>query len=465
MSVHMMWTLIKITMRIIYITLIAATLFVGQSFSQQAKAWNNWYFGWFAAMTFNSGSPVGISGSNMISEEGSASYSDDNGQLLFYTNGGKGDSGSLPPGAVWNRNNQIMPNGNLLYAAGCSSSPQSSLIIPKTGTSIYYLYTMGCAGALTGLRESIIDMSLDNGLGDLTQVGTQISASTNLSEGLTATKHANGTDYWIIVHSDSGNEFYVYPHTAAGIGTPTSYAIGNTPSVHGQIKISASGTVIACGEEVYSFNNATGAITNPRSIGRSAWGRSFSPSGRFLYVSGALGVGNIYQYDLQASNLAASEVEVLGGGVFTGPMQLGPDGKIYVAVYSNQSVSVINSPELAGAACNIGLYQVPLSASCQLGLPNFIDSYYYELHPTSAAVSENQLVFDIYPNPASSKIRLRTDAAISEIRIFSITGAVLKKMGANEVTAEIDCSDLESGTYFLQVISDKGTGIKELVVN
>lgn len=451
-------------MKSIYITLIAATCFVGQSYSQQAKAWNNWYFGWFAAMTFNSGTPVDVTGSNMISMEGSASYSDDNGQLLFYTNGGKGDSGFPPPGAVWNRNNQIMPNGDLLYAAGCSSSPQSSLIIPKTGTTTYYLYTMGCVGAMTGLRESIIDMSLDNGLGDLTQVGTQISATTSLSEGLTATKHANGTDYWIITHDYWGNNFYVYPHTSAGIGTPTTYSVGGSSNIHGQIKISASGKVIACGEEVFTFNNATGAITNPRSIGRSAWGRSFSPSGRFLYVTGALGVGNLYQYDLEASNLAASEIEILGGGVFTGPMQLGPDGKIYVAINGNQSVSVINSPENGGAACNFGLYQVALTASCQLGLPNFMDSYYYELHPTSAYLEENQFAFEIYPNPASSTIRLKSEASISEIRICSIAGTVLQTLGSNEVSTEIDCSNLQAGTYFVQVISDQGTAVKELVI-
>ena len=450
-------------MRPIYIVLMITVPFIGTSYAQQAKAWNNWHFGWLASMTFNSGIPVETSGSSMISEEGCVSYSDDNGQLLFYTNGGKGDSGSLPPGAVWNRNHQIMPNGNLLYAAGCSSSPQSSLIIPKAGTTQYYLYTMGCSGAFTGLRESIIDMSLDNGLGDLTQVGLQISTMSDLSEGLTATKHANGTDYWIITHSYDGNIFYVYPHTAAGIGLPDTFTVGNGLNIHGQIKISANGEVLACGEEVFSFNNATGAITNPRNIGRSAWGRSFSPSGRYLYVSGALGVGNLYQYDLQAPNLASSEIEILGGGVFTGPMQLGPDGKIYVALHGKMSVSVINSPESGGANCDFGLYQVPLTNSCQLGLPNYIDSYFYELHP--AFLEENQFSLEIYPNPATSTITLRSDAFISEIRICSITGAVLKTLSSNQLSSsEVDCSDLSTGTYFVQVISDKGTAVKELMI-
>lgn len=450
-------------MKSIYILLIAISFFVSNSYSQQAKAWNNWHFGWFASMTFNTGVPVETLGSAMISIEGCTSHSDDTGQLLFYTNGGKGDSGFPPPGAVWNRNHQIMPNGNLLYAAGCSSSPQSSLVIPKAGsTTHYYLYTMGCVAAFNGLRESIIDMSLDNGLGDLTQVGTQISTSTDLSEGLTATKHANGTDYWIITHNYSGNEFYVYPHTATGIGTANTFVVGNGVDIHGQIKISASGTVLACGQEVFSFNNATGAITNPRSIGRSAWGRSFSPSGRYLYVSGALGVGNLYQYDLQAANLAASEIEILGGEIFTGPMQLGPDGKIYVALSGKQSVSVINSPESAGASCNFGLYQVPLTHNCELGLPNYMDSYFNELHPASLA--ENSFSFELYPNPTTSSVTLRSGILFSEIIICSITGTVLKTVESNELSTSIDLSDLSTGTYFVVAVSEKGRGVKELVV-
>lgn len=450
-------------MKVTYLILIASSLFVSKAFAQQAKAWNNWHFGWFASMTFNTGVPVETLGSAMVSEEGCASYSDDNGQLLFYTNGGKGDSGFPPPGAVWNRNHQIMPNGNLLYAAGCSSSPQSSLVIPKAGsTTQYYLYTMGCVGAFSGLRESIIDMSLDGGLGDLSQVGTQISTSTDLCEGLTASKHANGTDYWLVVHNSSGNEFYVYPHTALGIGTPDTFIIGNGADNHGQIKISASGTVLAYGQEVFDFNNATGAITNARTTGRSAWGRSFSPSGRYLYVSGALGTGNIYQYDLQAANLPASEVEIAGGGLFSGPMQLGPDGKIYVAIYSKQSVSVINSPESAGTACDFGLYQVPLTHSCQLGLPNYIDSYYNELN--TASLTENTFSLELYPNPATSSITLNSDIPLSQIQICSISGSTLKTIPGTELSTVIDLSEISPGTYFVIVFSEKGRAVKELVV-
>jgi hypothetical protein len=55
--------------------------------------------------------------------EGSASISDTNGQLLFYTDGA----------TVWNRNHDTLQNGFGLL--GEASSTQAALIIPKPGTS------------------------------------------------------------------------------------------------------------------------------------------------------------------------------------------------------------------------------------------------------------------------------------------------------------------------------------------
>jgi hypothetical protein len=448
-------------MKTIYLIFTAGILACSSSYAQQAKAWNNWHFGWFASMQFTTGTPVETLGSGMISEEGSASYSDDNGNLLFYTNGGGGDNGNIPPGAVWNRNHQIMPNGTITSGAGCSSSPQSALVIPKSGSATaYYLYTMGCASMQVGLRESIVDMSLDGGLGNLSQVGTQISTMSMLAEGLTATRHANGTDYWIVIHDGGSNEFYVYPHTAAGIGSPVTYAVGSNDS-YGQIKINAGGNVLACGTQVFDFNNATGAISNPRSTGRSAWGRSFSPSGRYLYISGALGQGNIYQYDLQAADLAASEVLIAGGNLFAGPMQLGPDGKIYVAVYGHSAVSVLNAPESAGLSCNFVLDQVDLSNQCQLGLPNYIDSYYLEL---TSGVEEQNLFVGLSPNPAKENVTITASAKLDAISITTVDGKLLQTIVPSDISTTIDVSALRSGTYFITGTAQGVKSVKELVI-
>ncbi|MFM8963191.1 MAG: hypothetical protein ACKOGD_05045, partial [Sphingomonadales bacterium] len=73
------------------------------------KEANVWHFGAGHSLDFNSGSPVQTSGSQIFTFEGSTSYCDENGNLLFYSNGG----GRIPAsgqdgGKIWNKNNEVM---------------------------------------------------------------------------------------------------------------------------------------------------------------------------------------------------------------------------------------------------------------------------------------------------------------------------------------------------------------------
>ena len=138
----------------------------------------NWYFGNHAALNFSSGSPVAVAGSAMDAEEGSASISDSNGNLLFYTNGI----------SVWNRNNIQMPNGSGLL--GDNSSTQSALIIPHPdSTNIYYIFTSAIGGNPNGYNYSEVDMTLDSARGDITVKNIHLFDSS--SEKLTAIKNCN----------------------------------------------------------------------------------------------------------------------------------------------------------------------------------------------------------------------------------------------------------------------------------
>ena len=125
------------------------------SFAQ--KQGNIWYFGFKAGVDFNSGNPIGISDGAMSTEEGCASISDANGDLLFYTDGD----------TVYNRNHNVMPNGHGLL--GNISSSQSAIIIKKPNSdSLYYIFTVdGWTGNNGGLNYSVVDMVLDGGNGDV----------------------------------------------------------------------------------------------------------------------------------------------------------------------------------------------------------------------------------------------------------------------------------------------------------
>lgn len=94
------------------------------AFSQKEAAF--WYFGELAGLDFNSGSPVSTTGA-LVSFEGSATMSDCDGNLLFYTDGV----------TVWDNTHNVMLNGTGLL--GNPSSTQSAIIIPDPGNSSRYM--------------------------------------------------------------------------------------------------------------------------------------------------------------------------------------------------------------------------------------------------------------------------------------------------------------------------------------
>src|SRR5690606_1129104 len=132
------------------------------------------YFGDKAGLDFRQGNPVPLANSAMQSFEGSAVATTVTGDLMFYSNGG-----STPyQGGVWNRNHQMMPNGNLTGAGGCNSSFQSSLILPlPRSVDKYYLFTTDCMenSSVGGLRYNVIDMHFDGGLGDVVAKGVKLA--------------------------------------------------------------------------------------------------------------------------------------------------------------------------------------------------------------------------------------------------------------------------------------------------
>ena len=166
------------------------------------------YFGDDAALNFSSGTPVAVTGSAIHQVEGSATISDAFGNLLFYTDG---DS-------VWNRNNNHMPNGFGLN--GNWSTTQSVSYRSKTRkyNHLLYFYCWDAYGVTNGICYSIVDMTLDAGLGDVTTKNFQLI--TPVSEKLTAILNCNGIDFWIIAHGVTDSTFYSYLLTNLGISPP-----------------------------------------------------------------------------------------------------------------------------------------------------------------------------------------------------------------------------------------------------
>ena len=350
------------------------------------KETNKWYFGNHQALDFNNNPPTLISGSALFSFEGSASMADNYGNLLFYTDGV----------TIWNQLNTPMANGTGLLGGigvpGIGFGDQCALILKQPGTVNQYFVVTAPAGTSTNvIYYSKIDMSLAAGMGSVTIKNVPLF---NLSTGkLTAVKHCNGQDYWIITHDLFSSIFRCFLLNSAGINTTP--VLSNIGSVHNWdyyiMKVSPNGKKIGLGiqtssihignYELYDFDNSTGLVSNSLILASNIPIQccEFSPDGTKFYglgFSNPLGV--LHQWDLcnnSSTGILNSHYTVSTN--YFGELQLASNGKIYHSDIGSYSLSIINNPNNYGASIN---YSQEVQASgtntTTSNLPNFVCSYF-----------------------------------------------------------------------------------------
>lgn len=413
--------------RIYYLLLIllfALSNNVAYSQLQTAK----WYFGGQAGLDFMTG--PGILTNGMMSPwEGCASIADNTGALLFYTDGI----------TVWNKTHAVMANGTGLFGNG--SSTQSGVIVQRPGSNnIYYIFTVDAQAAANGLRYSTVDMSLAAGNGSVTVKNTPLQTPSD--EKITAVRHCNGVDVWVVTHDWNSNNFRAFLVTAAGVGAPVNSAVGtvhngSNANTIGQMKASPNGRKLGLAIhdapfnsfELYDFNNSTGVVSNPLTLGTTfnwAYGCEFSPDGTKFY-GGKYGGGSyqLYQWNICAGTNAAIIASIFT--VATMPampmsLQAALNGKIYVCRFSQQVDGVINAPNTLGAGCNyVDLGQSTAPRTNNLGLPNFITSF-LKTPPPPFTYTVNSAVSCL--TASFSPPAISTVAATCSSAGFSVTGMV-----------------------------------------
>ncbi|WP_048921856.1 T9SS C-terminal target domain-containing protein [Rufibacter radiotolerans] len=390
-----------------------------QVFAQSQRQSTIWYFGNNAGLDFTSGTPIPLLNGAMQTSEGCASIADQQGNLLFYTDGL----------TVFNRHHQPMPNGTGLL--GNSSTAQAAVIVPAPANpQWYYVFTNTNNARPNGLTYSLVDMTQDSGAGNVIQKNTFLFAPT--SEMVTAVRHQNQQAYWVMTHENGSNAFRAYLVTSAGV-SPTAVIsrIGTTHAPEptgntaiGCMKFSPDGKKLAVasfgvGAEVYDFNAATGEVSNPIRIPgfSQGYGVEFSPDGSLLYITTG-GNTQLLQVDLKAgspASVAASKMVIANIGqdgstrYVGGSLQLGPDGKLYVARPTSAHLGVVQKPNLRGAACTYvdqGLYLGGKTSMC--GLPVFLQSLFYydgQLHLANTCFGDvTQFTLDapLPPSPVTT---------------------------------------------------------------
>ena len=367
---------------------------------------------------FNGSAPIPLNNSEMGFTEGGTVMCDASGNLLFYTDGS----------TVLNAMHDTMLNGeNLGLGAAMFTTTQNSIAFPFLDTNYYGLVVNDglTSGTGTGLFYSTIDRTLDGGLGGINAV-KNIPILSNTHEKLVAVRHSNGTDFWIV--TVVANNYYAYLFTSpqdynstdlSCMIADTVVSIGVGPldisGAYNRIKVSPQNDKIALmttssGDVFFlDFDNSTGAVSNPFMVGSlsgivatvDTWSNaySFSPDGSYFYVIRDSMpnpfiepvVSKLYQFDMSVAEASIPGTKQLIGvlpdsvlaGIsvqFSGDLQIGPDGKVYISYMSlspgenNSFFSAIDNPNTAGAS----IIDVAVSLGGNRShhtLPNLITDY------------------------------------------------------------------------------------------
>ena len=464
-----------------------------------------WCFGDSAGIDFrNPLNPVPFN--SILRSKGScSSVADENGNLLFYV--GDDTTFTNVGGRVYNRLNQQMPFGWGLYT---SNWYKEMIIVPMPGQlDKYYIFHTSTTGML-GVYYTIIDMSLDNGNGDVAQFNINLMQESVL-DGMGAVKHANGRDWWLIYAMNHNgfptDEFYLYLITPEGISPPQILNMGGTFRTNaGDIVFSTDGqrmlfSTITGLIETFDFDRCSGTFTNLQTVEpefvttRALLSAALSPDKNMVYASSNDDTSYLFQYDLRAVPIASSKdtLATFADIPFNaGMLRLGPDNKIYLSnIYANQfyyffpykdsiynyhnmNLSVINSPDSIGAACNFQPYSFFLGGKrTYFGLPNNPN---YELGPVTGSVCDSLISvpefagqangFSVYPNPYFNKISFHAFHPSRETVLLEIEnemGSRVYERFLPFTDCEVDLSFLPRGVYFLKVTSERLSGVQKII--
>ncbi|SNR16905.1 T9SS type B sorting domain-containing protein [Tenacibaculum jejuense] len=317
------------------------------------KEANIWYFGRNAGIDFNTSPPTVLTDGQINTLEGCSTFSDENGNLLFYSDGI----------TVWDKNHDVMKYSDgrpAIDLLGNPSSSQSGMIIPKPkSTSIYYLFTVddgpsGPGQPGRGLNLYTIDISKNGGVGEVVDGPIPLSGSLAdiWSEKVAAVRGTECDTFWVV--SAVNNTFHAFKVDDTGVNTtPVISTVTTTTTARGYLKLSPDGTKLAVANQLgtanlYNFNATNGTVDPSSEIiltrvsDGGPYGVEFSVDSRKLYISTVSSFRfdlndppttySLFHFDLNETDIPGSKSLIHQETGFRGGLQLGPDSKIYVTI-------------------------------------------------------------------------------------------------------------------------------------
>ena len=98
-----------------------------------------------------------------------------------------------------------------------------------------------------------------------------------------------------------------------------------------------------------------------------------------------------------------------------------------------------------------------------ISVNNFVNchkwSHDFSLNLDEASLAEQEVALSIYPNPVNDKLYIETETEIKEVVVYDVYGRV------QNLRNSIDVTDLNSGVYFVKVVTENGETVKRVIKN
>lgn len=355
------------------------------------------------------------------------------------------------------------------------------------------------------IYSTIININDNNGFGNVIQKNKIIYNKLIKAGSLSACRHANGRDWWIVALGYDTTEMLVFLLDPSGIklhhidtgiikfdpafSTALFSPDGTKWVHHGFHKNPLWPNPETYPEvvHVFDFDRCNGHFTNHRfwqftvPYFNGATGTSISPNSRFLYVSTGT---YLLQYDLNASNIQSSGILVdyinynipkpqYYPNYYLG--QLAQDGKIYYCSnYGSKSMNVIMYPDSLGKACKPMQDELKLHIYNQANMPYFPNFILGSLHGTicdslstgNINIPSTKATFYLYDSKSNRILIRGENVNFSKTRfiIFDIHGREILNYLLSSNSQYIDLPSLPSGIYLINVVTDNNKFHSEKMV-
>ena len=141
-----------------------------------------------------------------------------------------------------------------------------------------------------------------------------------------------------------------------------------------------------------------------------------------------------------------------------------PPGRLDFMIYSNSVMEVDKAFTLQTEVMPLerldlyGLDELDTKTSSD-HFPKVAD-FVLEKSLAIETVNNPNIKIDIYPNPASDRLYIRSEIEISHILIFDITGQLVTKEIVGSLFFQYNTSNLSPGLYSIRIETDKGVMVK-----